>query len=146
VKTILIAAAPAAMDVIAVALRNIARLVEARTFDEAMAVIRSGVGLIIIGTFFDGSRMFDLLREVKSDDALRGIPILCVRGISAPMGDAAAMQRPLISTFAVTDNAVRALGASGYVDLCGRRLAIGEDAATAEFVALARRCLDGSAA
>ncbi|HTT98699.1 MAG TPA: hypothetical protein VMF58_11670 [Rhizomicrobium sp.] len=142
-RTILIAAAPPAIDTIALALRNVARLVSARTFEDALAIVRNGIGLVIVGTFFDGSRMFDFLRLVKADEELRDVPVLCVRGISVPTDATLSLRRPLISTFAVTDNAVRALGAAGYFDLCGRTLIAGERVANEEFAALARKCLSG---
>ncbi len=74
VKTILIAASPAAAETITEALGGIARTRTATTLGEAAAIIADGVDLIVAGTYFDGSRMFDLLRLVKECEEWRDIP------------------------------------------------------------------------
>jgi hypothetical protein len=66
--------------------------------------------LVLIGMHFDDSRMFDLLREVRSGSRNSAVPVLCYR------------MRPLafmaVST-QVIEVTVKALGAQGFADLAG---------------------------
>jgi CheY-like chemotaxis protein len=51
-----------------------------RTVDEAMrALAQQDFDLLVISVHFDDSRMFDLLREARTDARNNGIPIVCVR-------------------------------------------------------------------
>jgi hypothetical protein len=120
VKTILIAASPAAAGNIAGALQDLGRIRTAGTLDAAAGIIAEGVDLIVAGTYFDGSRMFDLLRLVKECEEWRDIPFLCVRGLSAPEPEQDGATKPLLANLDVVDSASRALGAVGFVDLCDR--------------------------
>lgn len=129
-KTILIAASPAAAETIAEALGGIAPTKVAHTLDEATAIIADGVDLIVAGTYFDGSRMFDLLRLTKDRPEWRGIPFLCVRGVSAPELECDGATKPLLPNLDVVDSASKALGAVGFVDLCDRRPARAQSALT----------------
>jgi len=145
VKTILIAASPAASEAIAGALGDIGHTKTAHTLDAAAAIIASGVDLIVAGTYFDGSRMFDLLRLVKECEEWRDIPFLCVRGVGSPEfdQDGPSAAKPLLANMDVVDSASRALGAVGFVDLCDRGGAARAELALAQ---LALACLDGGAA
>ena len=120
VKTILIAASPAAAETITEALGGIGHTKTAQTVDEAAATIARGVDLIVAGTYFDGGRMFDLLRLVKECEEWRDIPFLCVRGAGAPDADDDGPSKPLLANLDIVDSASRALGAVGFVDLCDR--------------------------
>lgn len=142
VKTILIAASPAAADAIAEALGGIAQTKTATTVDEAAAIIAGGVDLIVAGTYFDDSRMFDLLRLVKECEEWRDIPFLCVRGIGSPEHDEGAT-KPLLANLGIVDSASKALGAVGFVDLCDRS---GAERAQTALTQLALACLESSAA
>lgn len=52
------------------------------TMAEAQSVLASRpFDLILIGTRFDESRMFELVRHVKSDEKLAGTCVVCFRGI-----------------------------------------------------------------
>jgi response regulator of citrate/malate metabolism len=56
-------------------------LVFARTMAEARHALGAAhPALVAIGVYFDDSRMFDLVRTLRGDDAYRGVPIVCVRG------------------------------------------------------------------
>jgi hypothetical protein len=51
-----------------------------RTVDEALrALAQEDFDLLVISVHFDDSRMFDLLREARTDARSKGIPIVCVR-------------------------------------------------------------------
>lgn len=119
-KTILIAASPAAADAIRGALGGIAQTKIAHTLDEATAIIQRGVDLIVAGTYFDGSRMFDLLRLTKDRPEWQGIPFLCVRGVSSPELERDGATKPLLANLDIVDSASKALGAVGFIDLCDR--------------------------
>jgi hypothetical protein len=57
-------------------------LIFVRTLDEAQAVLAAQpFDLAAIGTRFDESRMFDLLRHIRSREKTRGIGVVCFRGI-----------------------------------------------------------------
>ena len=54
------------------------------TMDEAHSVLAArAFDLVLIGTRFDESRMFELVRYVKSVEKLAGTPVVCYRGILA---------------------------------------------------------------
>jgi hypothetical protein len=57
-------------------------IVFVRTMDEAESALASKpLDLILIGTRFDESRMFELVRHVKSTDKTAGTCVVCFRGI-----------------------------------------------------------------
>ena len=83
-------------------------LVFVRTMPEAHAVLeRERFSLVVIGVYFDDSRMFDLVRFIRNDDIHNEVPIVCVRG--SP-GFTAVTTRTL-------EMAVKALSADAFVDL-----------------------------
>ena len=63
--------------------------------------------LVAIGVYFDDSRMFDLVRSLRSAQRTAALPILCVRG--RPGFTAVSSQ--------TLDTALRALGADRFIDL-----------------------------
>jgi len=132
VKTILIAAVPAAVTVIANALGSVARMMTAHTLDEAVQAAVAGVDLIIAGTYFDNGRMFDLLRRLKEDARTQSLPVLCVRGVSAPHLLGAETTQPTLASLQVVASASEVLGAAGYIDLFARQQAVGLEQANAE--------------
>ncbi len=59
-------------------------LVIVRTMSEAQAALAGHpFDLTLIGTRFDESRMFDLLRHIKSSEKTAAIPVVCFRGLLA---------------------------------------------------------------
>ncbi len=79
-----------------------------RTVPEACAAIGAArYDLVAIGVYFDDSRMFDLVRAIRADEARREVPIVCVRG--SP-GFTAVTGRTLEMT-------LKALSANAFVDL-----------------------------
>jgi hypothetical protein len=141
-KTILIAAAPAAAAVISNVMGSLARMMTAHTLDEAVQAAAAGVDLIIAGTYFDNSRMFDLLNQLKSNVLTRDIPVLCVRGVSAPAVLGAQTSQPVLASFDVVASACKALGAVDFVDLCARQRDVGDEHANDELLDIVRLVLD----
>jgi hypothetical protein len=79
-----------------------------RTMREADAVLaEQRCNLVVVGVYFDDSRMFDLVRAVRNDEVHNEVPIVCVRG--SP-GFTAVTTRTL-------EMAVKALSADAFVDL-----------------------------
>jgi CheY-like chemotaxis protein len=142
-RTILVAAIPAAAEVIVDALSDVANLTLAHSLPMALHRIAYGVDLVVAGTYFDGARMFDLLRAVKDDPATNDIPVICVRAIAAPTTPEAAVRQPIFTNQAVVDSACRALGAVAFLDLCERPPLRSSGAAKAALARLARTCLEG---
>ena len=141
----MIAAVPAAVAVISNALGTVARMMTAHTMDEALAAAVVGVDLILAGTYFDNARMFDFLRMLKEDARTHDIPVLCIRGVSAPALLGAETGQPTLARLNVVSSASAALGAVGFVDHFARLQAIGTERANAELLNAVRAHLDGAA-
>lgn len=144
-KTILIAASPAATTVISTALGPSARMMTAHTIPEALSVAATGVDLIIAGIYFDESRVFDLLHMLKSDVRTQNIPVLCVRGVTAPQAFGAETDQPMLTSSRVVESATKALGAAGFIDLCIRQRELGVQQASDEFALTVRSHLQTAA-
>jgi DNA-binding response OmpR family regulator len=79
-----------------------------RTVAEARSALAAArYDAVAIGVHFDDSRMFDLVRAIRSDEARARLPILCVRGSA---GVTAVASRTLAMT-------LKALAADDFVDL-----------------------------
>jgi CheY-like chemotaxis protein len=137
-KKILVAAAPAATELIASALYDVASVRVAHTLEDAKSAIAGGVDLIIVGTFFDGSRMFDLVRLVKSNPTTKHVPVICARAIIAPGRRTSAVEQPILSNLEIVSSASKSLGAEGFLDFCQRQIIVGIRAAQEELADLAR--------
>jgi hypothetical protein len=80
-----------------------------RTVEEAMRALgQEEFGLLVISVHFDDSRMFDLLREARTDARSKSIPIVCVR--EPGLGFTAISSHTLEVT-------CRALDANAFLDL-----------------------------
>ncbi|MEC4723826.1 hypothetical protein RY831_32430 [Noviherbaspirillum sp. CPCC 100848] len=75
---------------------------------EATKRLDDGADVIVCGTHFDESSMFDLLRLAKSLPRVRAVPFLCVRVLDGELDNTA---------FQGISIACCALGAAGFVDL-----------------------------
>ena len=54
------------------------------TFADAKAALRAQrFDLVMIGLYFDESRMFELLHHITSEPDLEALPVICFRGIVA---------------------------------------------------------------
>ena len=64
--------------------------------------------LVMIGAYFDESRMFDLLRQVRADARYANVPVICFRGVV-----------PVVNHFnrEDVDVACRSIGATAFFDL-----------------------------
>jgi response regulator of citrate/malate metabolism len=91
-------------------------LAHVRTVSQACAALDGAhYDLVAIGVYFDDSRMFDMVRVIRSDDVHGEVPIVCARGHP---GFTAVTGRTLELT-------LKALAADEFVDL----LHYGEDEA-----------------
>jgi DNA-binding response OmpR family regulator len=107
VSTILVADVPS-MDTRYAAAFTGSHVLYVRTMSDARAALEAGrCDLVVIGVYFDDSRMFDLVRAVRNDEIHNEVPIICVRG--SP-GFTAVTTRTL-------EMAVTALSADAFVDL-----------------------------
>ncbi len=86
-------------------------LTYARNFPDAEAALKANdFNLIMIGSRFDESRMFDLLRYLKADPNYSEIPVICFRGIRfAPYEDESLLR--------IVEMACKEVGASFFLDL-----------------------------
>ena len=80
------------------------------------------ISLVICGVHFDGSRMYDLLRYVRTRHPR--LPFLCCRILNSEL--------PQISGESIT-LAAQSLGAAGYADLPALEGQFGEEEAEARF-------------
>src|SRR4051812_1645782 len=80
----------------------------------------SDFDLVVIGLSFDDSRMFDLLRHVRSAERNGGVPIICLRGVS---------QRASAISSESLKIACNALDASGFFDFAAYPSGAAADAA-----------------
>jgi hypothetical protein len=86
-------------------------LTYASTLSDAQAALKiDRFNLIMIGTRFDGSRMFDLLRYVKADDKYSRVPVICFRGMK--FGDTE--EKFIVRT---VEMACKEMGANSFFDL-----------------------------
>ena len=84
-------------------------LVFASSMTQAMAALRhDGFSLMVIGLYFDESRMFDLLTHVRSLPVYQEAAVICVQGLEQTLPE------PVMRT---VDMAVKALGGTAFVDL-----------------------------
>jgi len=99
----------------------------ARTLAQAHQALDAGsCAVVVTGVYFDDSRMFDLVRTLRSDEMHAKVPIVCVRGRP---GFTAVTSRTIELT-------VRALAADEFVDL----VQFGDDeAGNAALLAAAQR-------
>jgi hypothetical protein len=81
------------------------------TLTEAEAALRAdGFNLIMVGTHFDESKVFDLLRSVKADAKYSRVPVICFRGIKF----AETYDKSLVQ---IVEMACKEMGAAHFFDL-----------------------------
>ena len=79
------------------------------TLVDAQQALRSDkYDMIVVGVLFDESRMFDLLRFVRTEETHRTTPIVCVRS------QLAISSRAILESLEI---AVKALSANAFLDL-----------------------------
>jgi hypothetical protein len=72
---------------------------------------------IVCGTNFDESRMFDLLRYMKSNERARNLPFVGVKVFGSVLHD---------GTYAGVEKAAKLLGASAYIEFAQWRVEMGK--------------------
>jgi CheY-like chemotaxis protein len=82
-------------------------LLPAHTMEEAVTLASTGIDAILCGVHFDESRMFDLLRTIKANSALKDLPFICVRLVGMNLAPAITQSLEISCT---------ALGATKFVD------------------------------
>lgn len=93
------------------------------TMQEAQCLLQEQFDVIVCGTHFDDSHMFDLLRQAKAMPQSRDTPFLCIRVLDGELDTMA---------FQSISMAVTALAAAGFVDLNRWRREYGFDEARAK--------------
>lgn len=111
-RRVLVADTPSAASMIESLVNPDALVVAAQTMEEAEHRLAPDLHLIVCGTTFAESRMFDLLREAKRRADTRSIPFVCLRS------DEGALRGALAESLKI---ASEALGASLYLDLVEER-------------------------
>ena len=80
-----------------------------RTLVDAVRELRKdGYQMVVIGMHFDESRMFELLRYVRSLRERHDVPVICVQCMDVLLSEAVLKNM---------DDAVKALGGTAFVDL-----------------------------
>jgi hypothetical protein len=81
------------------------------SFTDAKGALEAdGFNLIIVGTHFDESKVFDLLRAVKADAKYARVPVICFRGVKF----AATQDKSLLH---IVEVACNEMGAAHFFDL-----------------------------
>jgi hypothetical protein len=78
--------------------------------DAQIALSKHNFDLIMIGTQFDESKVFDLLRCVRADGKYSAVPVICFRGVKFAATEGKFMLRTI-------EMACREMGASCFFDL-----------------------------
>lgn len=118
---IFIGTSPQAQGIIGNALGSEFDLIFCNSLDHARTLLPGSVNVIACTVRFDGSRMFDLLRYVRSNPATRSIPFVGLRVLQGAL--------PIHEVAAAT-TAARLLGANEFVDFCSWMNDLGDEAAS----------------
>ncbi|MDQ9170436.1 hypothetical protein Q8A64_08430 [Oxalobacteraceae bacterium R-40] len=117
---ILVAAAPGSVEPIVEAMDDRFELDFFSAMAQAVSYSYANIDVIICDMYFDESRMYNLLRFAKMDFVARNTPFICINttegSLSKTMGQGITI-------------ACKALGAVGFVDLCGWKRELGKDQA-----------------
>lgn len=114
---LLVAIRPKGLPRLGKALEEEFSLVFCHTLADAQAMLDGDIEAIVCGTNFDESRMFDLLRYVKSEDLTRDLPFVCVKVFGNVLHE---------GTYAGVEKAAKLLGASAYIDYAQWRVEMGK--------------------
>jgi hypothetical protein len=105
---ILVAEVPGVIPLVQEAWQDHFSLTFCTSMAEAESLLDRQFDVIVCGTHFAESKMFDLLRLAKTKSEAKAVPFLCIRVLDGEL-DTTAFQGISI--------AARALGAAGFVDL-----------------------------
>lgn len=128
----LLAASDTCREVVVAALGSGHEVVHARTLQQARSLVRLPLDLIVCGLCFDESRMFDLLRQAKSDEASKVLPFLAVKGTDGELSPAVLQGIEI---------ACAALGAEKFIELTEWERRDGKEVAHQRFRAVIRHIL-----
>ncbi|MEC4723555.1 hypothetical protein RY831_30925 [Noviherbaspirillum sp. CPCC 100848] len=117
---VLVAEVPEVIPLVQEAWRAHFALTFCTSLAEAETLLNKRFDVIVCGTHFAESKMFDLLRMAKSKPKSQAVPFLCIRVLDGEL-DGTAFQGISIATCA--------LGAAGFVDLNRWRREYGFDQA-----------------
>jgi hypothetical protein len=117
---ILVAEVPRVIPVVQEAWADHFRLTICSTMPQAERLLATRFDVIVCGTHFAESKMFELLRLAKTSIESQQTPFLCVRVLEGELDDPA---------FQRISMAAKALGAAGFIDLNRWRREDGFDAA-----------------
>jgi hypothetical protein len=117
---LLIAEVPRVVPVVEDAWDGYFDLTYCTTMNEALCLLQEPFDVIVCGTHFADSHMFDLLRHAKATPQSRNTPFLCIRVLDGEL-DATAFQS--------ISMAAKALAAAAFVDLNRWRREYGFDEA-----------------
>ncbi|HVL75387.1 MAG TPA: hypothetical protein VM406_05175 [Noviherbaspirillum sp.] len=132
-RRVLVAADPRAAERIIPALGPDLAVNIAHSLHAAKAQLDHRPDLIVCALYFDDSRMFDLLRHLKADEATRGIPFIAVKTTEG------ALSTTLRQGIEI---ACAALGAEKFVDYVEWEQQFGAATAREKMRSLARRLRD----
>jgi CheY-like chemotaxis protein len=107
-KRVLVAGSAADVELFTSALSGIAEVCPATTQSAVLALAAGKPDLIACGIHFDDSSMFDVLVQLKSDEDLRAIDVLCFRTQGGKLA-------PFFSR--AMEVSAREAGAAGYIDI-----------------------------
>lgn len=96
----------------------------------ACRALEQPCALVVCGCHFDEGRMYDLLRHMKSNEALAGIPFVAIRTLPDELDDA---------LYESVQIAVTVLGGQEFVDLPRWRRQHGDAEAARRLAALVQR-------
>lgn len=105
---VLIAEVPHVIPVVEDAWHGFFDLTYCTTMQEALCLLQGQFDVIVCGTHFADSHMFDLLRHAKTMPQSRDTPFLCIRVLDGELDTMA---------FQGISMAANALSAAGFVDL-----------------------------
>ena len=134
-KRVLAADTPEGIETLRNVLEPAIQVFSASSMRDAFDLLRHEVDLLVCGIHFDNSRMFDVLRIVKSHPAVQHKRILCYRD--------RALDLPAVLPQGLTI-ACTAMGAIDFVDLHALKQQFGARIAHAQFLAIVLRCLSSN--
>lgn len=129
---IFVGVSPQAQEIVSNALGGEFELIFCNSLDHARTLLLKPVDVIACTVRFDGSRMFDLLRYVRSNPPTMSIPFIGLRVTQGAL--------PIHEVAAAT-TAARLLGANEFADFRSWMTDLGEEAASEKLRATIRQFL-----
>lgn len=121
-STVLLAVRPQGVERLTNVLAEDFSLIFCHSLSDVQEQLSPCIDAVVCGTNFDESRMFELLRTVKSDSRYQSLPFVCAKVLDGVLNE---------STYASVKKASTLMGASAFFDLAQASLHLG-DAQAAE--------------